>query len=378
MIRPQLWLFFALLTFFSLLNLYLFWKRTPHTDLDCSLCRAKVEVATVGAGGSSRFEMASKEPRAKAAMVILARNSDADGLVETLTMFENRFNRKFNYPYVFLNDNVFDESFKSKMRQLSNSPMSFGLIPKEHWSYPSWIDEKKADASRAKMEKDRVIYGGSLSYRHMCRFNSGFFFRHELLKDYDYYWRIEPDVKFYCDTDYDPFVYMEKKKKEYGFTIMLPEFEATITTLWETTQRFIAQYPHFIHPDNNLKMFTNADGGYNLCHFWSNFEIASLKFLRSEAYMTYFDFLDRAGGFFYERWGDAPVHSLAVAMFLSKDKIHYFEDIGYYHGPYNNCPANPALSQKCSCDPLKSETINNNCFDRYLGLYARQDWPRVG
>lgn len=42
----------------------------------------------------------------------------------------------------------------------------------------------------------------------MCRFNSGFFFRHPLLKDYDYYWRVEPDVKFFCDIAYDPFLTM--------------------------------------------------------------------------------------------------------------------------------------------------------------------------
>jgi len=49
------------------------------------------------------------------------------------------------------------------------------------------------------------------------------------------------------------------------------------------------------------------DGEYNLCHFWSNFEIASLDFWRGEAYMKYFETLDKAGGFYYERWGDAPV-----------------------------------------------------------------------
>ncbi|MCQ4711893.1 hypothetical protein NE459_25310, partial [[Clostridium] innocuum] len=77
---------------------------------------------------------------------------------------------------------------------------------------------------------------------------------------------------------------------------------------------------------------------YNLCHFWSNFEIAALDLWRSPAYSAYFDYLDHEGGFFYERWGDAPVHSIAAALFLPKDKIHYFSDIGYHHPPYDNCP----------------------------------------
>jgi alpha 1,2-mannosyltransferase len=48
-----------------------------------------------------------------------------------------------------------------------------------------------------------------------------------------------------------------------------------------------------------------------------NSEIGSLAFLRSQAYSDYFEYLDKAGGFSYERWGDAPVHSLAASIFLN-------------------------------------------------------------
>lgn len=44
-----------------------------------------------------------------------------------------------------------------------------GIIPKEHWSYPSWIDVEKADQARQRMAEQGVLYGDSLSYRHMCR-----------------------------------------------------------------------------------------------------------------------------------------------------------------------------------------------------------------
>jgi hypothetical protein len=33
---------------------------------------------------------------------------------------------------------------------------------------------------------------------------------------------------------------------------------------------------------------------------WSNFEIGDLDFWRGEAYMKYFEFLDKKGGFYYE------------------------------------------------------------------------------
>jgi len=46
------------------------------------------------------------------------------------------------------------------------------------------------------MGKLPIPYAGSVPYRKMCRYNSGFFYEHELLSTYDYYWRVEPNVKF--------------------------------------------------------------------------------------------------------------------------------------------------------------------------------------
>lgn len=60
--------------------------------------------------------------------------------------------------------------------------------------------------------------------------------------------------------------------------------------------------------------------------------------------------------FFYERWGDAPVHSIAASLFLNRSQIHHFEDIGYRHVPWAHCPANRAKyhdTGKCLCDPTE-------------------------
>lgn len=89
---------------------------------------------------------------------------------------------------------------------------------------------------------------------------------------------------------------------------------------------------------------------------WSNFEIADMDFWRSEAYTKFFDYLDSKGGFYYERWGDAPVHSIAAALFLRKDQIHFFREIGYEHNPFNHCPQEEELWRRgrCSCNPEKT------------------------
>jgi alpha 1,2-mannosyltransferase len=310
--------------------------------------------------------------RANAAIVMLARNSDLNGVVKSVKQMEDRFNKKFGYPYVFLNEQPFEDNFINRVRELTDSSVEFGLIPKDHWYQPDWIDEKKASENREKMAADNVIYGGSLPYRNMCRYNSGFFYRHELLHKYKYYWRVEPDVTFFCDIDYDPFLIMQDQNKLYGFTISLYEYEATIPTLWAAVKEFMEKNPEHLTPDNALA-FISDDGGqtYNRCHFWSNFEIGSLELWRGEPYSKFFDFLDSKGGFYYERWGDAPVHSIGAALFAKKEQIYFFNDIGYRHEPFQHCPQGESHKRgKCWCDPGQNFDYEwYSCLERYDKLF---------
>ncbi|KAJ7621661.1 glycolipid 2-alpha-mannosyltransferase-domain-containing protein [Mycena rosella] len=69
-----------------------------------------------------------------------------------------------------------------------SGPVAYGLVPREHWCAPDWIDEERATKGREKLVADNVIYGGSVSYRNMCRYNFGFFFRHPLVEQYRWYW----------------------------------------------------------------------------------------------------------------------------------------------------------------------------------------------
>ncbi|KAJ1948827.1 hypothetical protein FBU59_001418 [Linderina macrospora] len=254
---------------------------------------------------------------------------------------------------------------------MTKANTTYGVIPHEHWSYPQWINQTYAKECREKMHAEGVFYALSESYRHMCRFNSGFFFRHPLLDNLDYYWRIEPDVEYSCDIPYDPFLYMHRNNIKYGYTIALHEYSETIRTLWSTVKQFINQNPHFVRHTAGYRWLSD-DGGetYNGCHFWSNFEIGSLNFFRSKEYLEYFDFLDKAGGFFYERWGDAPVHAIAAALMLKKEEVHFFEDIGYYHNPWMNCPQAPEARMRCHCDPEKSAVHHYwaSCTKDWLAL----------
>lgn len=207
------------------------------------------------------------------------------------------------------------------------------VIPKEHWEMPSWINMDLFQESVKILQEHDIQYADKVSYHQMCRWNSGLFYKHPALANTQYYWRVEPKVHFFCDVDYDVFRFMQDHNKTYGFTINLYDAPASIPTLWPETSKFLAHHPEYLHDNNAINWLVDKArrpdhwdqaNGYSTCHFWSNFEIGDMNFWRSQAYEDYFNHLDRAGGFFYERWGDAPVHSIALGLFEDKSRIHWF------------------------------------------------------
>jgi len=60
-------------------------------------------------------DIASFDPQlgqANAVFVMLCRNEEVDGAVKSIRELEDRFNHKYHYPWVFLNEEEFTEDFK--------------------------------------------------------------------------------------------------------------------------------------------------------------------------------------------------------------------------------------------------------------------------
>lgn len=364
----------------------------------------------------------SKKPRENAAFVVLARNSELDEVIDSMNSLERHFNQWFNYPWVFLNDEQFTKEFKDAVRKASSGKVEFGMVEPTVWHMPMETKNPTYFAEAVEEQGDRgIMYGSMAAYHRMCRFYSGFFFHHKLVQKYEWYWRVEPGVDFYCDITYDPFREMRMHGKKYGFTIMIKELRDTVPNLfrytltyarmknislpdswrlfsdsmdkieganrdqyedvrdlnqfWQRLQQrapvlFASKWSSNKDPkkkvnnlsDHTLTVLAEHSGEdntfpeiakdkfdkqeYNLCHFWSNFEIGKVDFFLSPQYKDYYNFLEDSNGFFMERWGDAPIHSLALGLFANQSEIHYFRDIGYRHSTLQHCPKNSPLQLK--------------------------------
>ena len=136
---------------------------------------------------------------------------------------------------------------------------------------------------------------------------------------------------------------MERANKTYGFTIAVKELKETVPNIFRyasaykrnnnlTSQGLWEMFAEPVEDEEKPKALPTDDpkykpplpeeilktqagrGGlpdidpeamegekYNMCHFWSNFEIARLDWFRSKEYNDFFHVMDRSGGFWMER-----------------------------------------------------------------------------
>jgi alpha 1,2-mannosyltransferase len=259
---------------------------------------------------------ASLNEKVNACIIILAKNKDLSNVIRLISQFEKALNMKTTYPYIFLNNKKFTDNFKQNILNITNSKVEFGLINEKEWNVPKFINQTRLNES---LEKIKF----SLAYRQMCRFNSGiflryqssnifynflfvkgFFFRHELTLKYDFFLRLDSDSCFQCNFEQDPFKRLISLNKTYGWLVGDKESIETIPTLWEKIKNWTRM--HKINNEiNKLLKFISDNNGNSLtdyCIFYNNFEIGSFSVFRNQLYLSYFEYLDQLGGFFYERW----------------------------------------------------------------------------
>ncbi|KAK3366772.1 nucleotide-diphospho-sugar transferase [Lasiosphaeria ovina] len=153
---------------------------------------------------------------------------------------------------------------------------------------------------------------------------------------YKWYWRLEPGVSFTCAIPYDQ---MARYGKTYGSTIALWEEPNTCPGLFRAVDDFRVRKhlpatamwkadPGWLR----LKHHDRTGDKWNLCRYWSNFEIADLDFFSAASCTGNCSSTSTA-----TRFGDEPVHSLAVHLLLEPSQVHHFADNAYHHEP---CPGN--------------------------------------
>ncbi|KAJ3969123.1 nucleotide-diphospho-sugar transferase [Lentinula raphanica] len=310
------------------------------------------------------------KPRPNGVIFMLVAPSRIHQATLALLNVENRFNRRLQYPYVLFTASeeehaMINDEERQKIDWITQGRATLAVLTKESWDIPDFYD-------MARVEDSIHTIGFTSGYRSMCRFYSGFFWKHPALAQYDWLWRLDSDIEFHCDIPYDPIERMVNAGTLYGFIQINADAVWVQPSLASNVSEFLFDY--YSSPNSALSNIngipaasTDVNHGFvwhgkegiekalkgeagsqewtTMC-MYNNFEISHRSLWESEIYTAFFEHLDRAGGFFYERWGDSPIHSFGIAMMLRKDQVMQFHDMGYQHqGWAYECPP----LDRCTC-----------------------------
>jgi len=67
-------------------------------------------------------------PRINATILSLVRNSELEGMISSMKDLERTWNKKFNYPWTFFNDEPFTEEFKKRTRAETKAECRYGTF----------------------------------------------------------------------------------------------------------------------------------------------------------------------------------------------------------------------------------------------------------
>jgi hypothetical protein len=313
-------------------------------------CAIVAAALLAGALGSNAAEPAAGEaatpPRLATILYMLdgAPSRVAD-MARSLQALDLNFNDRFHYPVTVLvpaartlpdgsvvgsgDSHLVTPEQERALREGTRSRLTFAPVDFESY----------ADAALLASTPEVVVGRFGKGYRHMCNFFAGPVADHPALAKYRYFWRFDTDSYLVEPVLYDVFAEMARRSWRYGHGHADCDWHVVTEGLYQVAQgvygarELDARVPPTFADRSCLRGFSPAEQahGWNNRIFYNNFEVVDLQWMRSDAYQSLYRAAAAAGGIFNQRWGDAPIRTLAVFGTLPPAAVHHFRDVSYYH-----------------------------------------------
>ncbi|CAH1782037.1 unnamed protein product [Owenia fusiformis] len=268
-------------------------KRTTEPDLGLQILRSLLK------------KWPSNKPKA---FIYLLMNGTPEGirrLFSGLKSVDKNYNDEFKYPIVIFHEPGVTHSQKILIQNASKSLIVFQMV---EFKIPEFLEKEVPKRACSK----------NVGYRHMCRFHAKIVTKHPLMELFDYYMRLDDDSQFNGNIKYDLFKEMSDNSYIYGYLGITNDSPECVIGLWDAVRKHISR--------TSLSLTWPEPMMY-----YNNFEVASTKLWLKKEYQDYIEYIDKLGGIYYYRWGDAPIKSLAVSLFVPQENIHQFTDVWYTH-----------------------------------------------
>jgi alpha 1,2-mannosyltransferase len=239
-------------------------------------------------------------------IIYLAQTRRLDKLLRSLRLLQTNLLDAHPHPVVVFHEGDFTEEHLAQMCERCPSVQ----LSEVDISPPPHIDTSQFD-------QWALSHSHSIGYRNMCRFFSlGLYPR---LEGFDYYMRLDDDSFIHSKMEEDPFEVMRAGNKVYAWRATRPESKSAVRGL----KPF-------------LRVHDKRFGAYQWDRkiFYNNFHIAKPSLWLTSPCKEALEAIEKNGGIYTKRWGDAPIHTLLVRVYTDIAQRHRFTSFDYQHGSY--------------------------------------------
>jgi hypothetical protein len=254
---------------------------------------------------------------------------------------EFQFMQKFRYPVVIYHED-YDEDQKRRVQSATDSPIFWFKVQFGPASLPAYYDlQTVVDEVGANHEGGDIGLPHSrgkfhgFGYRTMCRFYGGLVFNSPLVREFDYYWRVDGgDSRIHWQDPYDVFKSMQTVGYKYGYRGQ--SMAGPSPKLDESVVAFRTAHPDITPDAALLAPFVDSQGHYTGKYYYNNFEIVHIPTFQSQMHWELFSATDKRFAFILgptpqNGLGDADFRSMAVPFLMQSEHVNNFQDVGYEH-----------------------------------------------
>lgn len=163
-----------------------------------------------------------------------------------------------------------------------------------------------------------------IGYRSMCFFFFSQFYKH--IKEYKYYCRLDTDSFLTGKINFDFFQSMKNNDFLYGYIAEIKEAPIAVKNLDD----YLSTKNYFKENQQKRGVLFKNDK-YNLRCIYNNFEVIDLSIFDRDDIKNFINDIVASNNIYQLRWGDAPLRTIMVSLFLERDQIVRFKNIDYTH-----------------------------------------------
>ncbi|KAL7785933.1 glycosyltransferase family 15 protein [Trichoderma ceciliae] len=205
------------------------------------------------------------DQRPRAAFVSLAHEHDLPAVLSSISQLEETFNRRYQYHWVFFSTQPLSEEFRRQTSNATGAICIYEVISEHYLASPNQLKQLKQPLAFNMLPLDEVDgehvseVGQSAPFLgQISRWNSGPFASEKRLKDYDWFWRIEPGAQFTHDITFDVFRFMRDHEIAYGFNEALLDKDE-IRTHSQPVKSFIDKHPDLLHAEADVSWLLSSN-----------------------------------------------------------------------------------------------------------------------